>query len=177
MERERKNRHLRRRVDGLNNLIDRERKRAWERVQELERSNRILRLQVAHLGKILAQAHKPEDARAKRFRALVFSPSCFFDHAYPPQLLKEMTSCIPLRIPLRAASVIRFCSRYLSVVQTLGLERILASPRGGRWTIRAAARLATSAFAHTAGFFINHVCTHRKAAEKVILSSCGGSNY
>ena len=23
----------------------------------------------------------------------------------------------------------------------------------------------------------NHACTHRKAAEKVILSSCGGSNH
>ena len=57
VERERKNRHLRRRVDGLNNLIDRERERARERV-ELERSDRILRLRVAQLGEILAQAHR-----------------------------------------------------------------------------------------------------------------------
>ena len=35
---------------------------------------------------------EPEDARAKRSRALVFSPSRFLDNAYdPPQLLKEMT--------------------------------------------------------------------------------------
>ena len=58
MERERENRHLRRRVDGLNDIIDRERERARERVEELERSNRILRLRVAHLGKILARAHR-----------------------------------------------------------------------------------------------------------------------
>ena len=56
VERERENRHLRRRVDGLNNLIDRERERARERVEE--RSNRILRLRVAHLGEILARAHR-----------------------------------------------------------------------------------------------------------------------
>ena len=58
VERERENRHLRRRVDGLNNLIDREREQARERVEELERSNRILRLRVAHLGEILARAHR-----------------------------------------------------------------------------------------------------------------------
>ena len=56
VERERDNRHLRRRVDGLNDIIDRERERARERVEELER--RILRLRVAHLGEILARAHR-----------------------------------------------------------------------------------------------------------------------
>ena len=40
---ERDSRNLRRRVDGLNNLLDKERERARERVEELERSNRILR--------------------------------------------------------------------------------------------------------------------------------------
>ena len=29
---------------------------------------------------------------------------------------------------------------------------------------------------HAAGFSRSHACTHRKAAEKVILSSCGGLN-
>ena len=44
---------------GLNDIIDRERERARERVEELvERSNRILRQRVAHLGEILAQAHR-----------------------------------------------------------------------------------------------------------------------
>ena len=57
-ERERDNRNLRRRVDGLNNLIDKERERARERVEELERSNRILRQRVAHLGEILVRAHR-----------------------------------------------------------------------------------------------------------------------
>ena len=36
LERERENRNLRRRVDGLNDIIDRERERARERVEELE---------------------------------------------------------------------------------------------------------------------------------------------
>ena len=58
VEREHENRHLRRRVDGLNDIIDREREQARERVEELERSNRILRLRVAHLGEILARAHR-----------------------------------------------------------------------------------------------------------------------
>ena len=58
VEREHENRNLRRRVDGLNNIIDRERERASERIEELERSNRILRQRVAHLGKILARAHR-----------------------------------------------------------------------------------------------------------------------
>ena len=53
VERERENRNLRRRVDGLKNLIDRERERARERVEELD-----LRLRVAQLGEILAQAHR-----------------------------------------------------------------------------------------------------------------------
>ena len=57
-ERERDNRNLRRRVDGLNNLIDKERERARERVEELERSNRILRQRAAHLGEILVRAHR-----------------------------------------------------------------------------------------------------------------------
>ena len=40
--------------------------------------------------------------------------------------------------------------------------------QGGRWAIRAAARQGVSSSAHAAGF-------SRKAAEEVILSSCGGS--
>ena len=50
MELERENRHLRRRVGGLNDIIDRDRERARERIEELEHSNRILRLRLAHLG-------------------------------------------------------------------------------------------------------------------------------
>ena len=57
-ERERDNRNLHRRVDGLNDIIDKERERARERTEELERSNRILRQRVAQLGEILAQAHR-----------------------------------------------------------------------------------------------------------------------
>ena len=57
-ERERDNRNLRRRVDGLNNLIDKERERARERVGELERSNRILRQRVERLGEILERARR-----------------------------------------------------------------------------------------------------------------------
>ena len=48
--------------------------------------------------------------------------------------------------------------------------------QGGRWAIRAAARQEASSSAHAAGFSRSHACTHRKAAEEVILSSCGGSN-
>ena len=55
LERERENRNLRRRVDGLNNLIDREREQARERVEELERSNRILRLRVRRDPRASAQ--------------------------------------------------------------------------------------------------------------------------
>ena len=44
LERERENRNLRLRIGGLNDIIDRERERAGERVEE----NRILRLRVAH---------------------------------------------------------------------------------------------------------------------------------
>ena len=38
------------RVGGLNDIIDRDRERARQRIEELERSNRILRLRLAHLG-------------------------------------------------------------------------------------------------------------------------------
>ena len=68
------------------------------------------------------------------------------------------------------------------LVRALGLEqRVLARrlrcmSQGGRWAIRAAARQGASSSAHAAGFSRSHACTHRKAAEKVILSSCGGSN-
>ena len=50
MELERENRNLRRRVGGLNDIIDRDRERARLRIEELEHSNRILRLRLAHLG-------------------------------------------------------------------------------------------------------------------------------
>ena len=53
----RDNRNLRRRVDGPNNRIDKERERAGERVGELERSNRILRQRV-DLGEIFERAHR-----------------------------------------------------------------------------------------------------------------------
>ena len=64
------NRNLRLRIGGLNDIIDRERERARERVEE----NRILRLRVAQLGEIRASAQM-------RFRALVFF-SRFLDNAY-----------------------------------------------------------------------------------------------
>ena len=69
----------------------------------------------------------------------------------------------------------------MPLVRALGLEqRVLAGPlalqsQGGRWAIRAAARQGASSSAHAAGFSRSHACTHRKAAEEVILSSCGGS--
>ena len=47
------NKILRLRVGGLNDIIDRDCKRARERVEELERSNRILRQRVERLDEIL----------------------------------------------------------------------------------------------------------------------------
>ena len=56
MELERENRNLRRRVSGLNDIIDRE--RARERIEELEHSNRILACGWRTSVEILAQAHR-----------------------------------------------------------------------------------------------------------------------
>ena len=70
----------------------------------------------------------------------------------------------------------------MPLVRALGLkQRVLARPlalhvAGSRWAIRAAARQGASSSAHAAGFSRSHACTHRKAAEEVILSSCGGLN-
>ena len=67
----------------------------------------------------------------------------------------------------------RWCERSASSASSRGRLRCMS--QGGRWAIRAAATQGASSSAH-AGFSRSHACTHRKAAEEVILSSCGGSN-
>ena len=57
---ERKNRNLRRRVSGLHDIIDRDREQARVRIEELERSNRILQ---AHLGNPRASAQMSSRTR------------------------------------------------------------------------------------------------------------------
>ena len=69
----------------------------------------------------------------------------------------------------------RWCERSASSSAS-SRGRLRSMSQGGRWAIRAAARQGASLSTHAAGFSRSHACTHRKAAEEVILSSCGGSN-
>ena len=62
----RENRHLRRRVDGLNDIIDRERERARERVEELELATEFSACGWRTLARSLRKrANKLEDALKK----------------------------------------------------------------------------------------------------------------
>ena len=69
----------------------------------------------------------------------------------------------------------RWCERSASSSAS-SRGRLRSASQGGRWAIRAAARLGASSPTHAAGFSRSHACTQRKAIEEVILSSCGGSN-
>ena len=123
-------------------------------------------------------------AALQLFNALPSSLALFVDEiveaVHPPAEISSRSRSSQRRVSSRSSSSsramrCRWCERSASSSAS-SRGRLRSMSQGGRWAIRAAARQGASSSAHAAGFSRSHACTHRKAAEEVILSSCGGSN-